>query len=104
MRQRRIDAQHLRVGLRGNETRESVAGIAADAFALARILLIEHDAERGVKRPQSSAAEVVAQLLDARLVSHRGMRIGTLRSGIGGIFAAISVHVILMLGLAVIGL
>ena len=35
------------------------------------VLLVEHDAQRHVKRPQPGACEVVVQLLDARLVADR---------------------------------
>ena len=50
------------------------------------------------------ACEIVVQLLDARLVADGGMRIGRAGWRFGRVFAALSVHVIHLLGLGVVGL
>src|SRR5229473_1500709 len=101
---RLIDADNLRVGLGANQTGESVAGVAADAAALVRILLVEHYADRHVEGLQSRAREVVGQLLDAWLMAdgRPGIR-GTGRR-FGRIFSAVSVHLIEILSLRVVRL
>ena len=69
-----------------------------------RILLVQHDAERHVKRPEPSLDQVVVQLLDARLVADRRIRVRRARPGIGGIDAAFAVNMVQVLGLGVIRL
>src|SRR5712692_1760221 len=96
---RLIDADNLRVGLGADQAGESVAGVAADAAALVRILLVEHDADRYVEGLETRTCEVVGQLLDARLMADRGPRIGEVRRRFGRIFSAVSVHLIEILGL-----
>ena len=92
--QRRIDGAYLGVGLAVDKARKAVAGSAADAFAGVRIFLIEHHAERRVKRAQTQAFEVVGELLHARLVAHRRMWVGRASSRFGRVFAGVAVNVI----------
>src|SRR2546430_4113159 len=96
---RLIDADHLRVGLGTNQTGESVAGIAANAAALVRVLLVEHDPDRYVEGFQARTCEIVGQLLNAWLMAHRrpGIRGTGLR--FGRIFSAVPVYLIKILGL-----
>ena len=54
-----IDAHNLRVGLRANQASKTVAGVAANAAALVRILFVEHDADRNVEGLQSRAREII---------------------------------------------
>src|SRR5262249_53407413 len=97
-----IDAQHLRVRLRVHQTRKSVACIAADAEALSRVLFIELDSKRSVKRSQSQSREVITQMLNARFVTDRRMRVSRARTGIGRVFPSFSMNVIELFGLSVI--
>ena len=53
---------------------------------------------------ESEPGEIIAQVLDARLVTNRRMRIRRARTGIGRIFAALAVNVIELFGLSVVGL
>jgi hypothetical protein len=66
------------------------------------VLFVEHDAERSVKRPEAGGCKVVAQLLDARLMTDRGVWIWAARGTIGGVLAALTVHMIVLLGQRVI--
>ena len=77
--ERRPHAEHLGVGLRVDEAREAVAGRAADAGAVRRVRLVEHDPARRVERPVAGCREVVGELLDPRLVRH-GRDAGRARS------------------------
>ena len=70
-----INTDNLGVRLGVDEARKAVAGVAADAAALVGVLFIEHDTERRVKRPQAETGEIVTELLHARLVADRRMRI-----------------------------
>ena len=53
---------------------------------------------------QSLPREIVAELLDARLVADRGEQVVAARAGLGRIFTAIPVHLVEMLGLGVVRL
>src|SRR5438128_7440626 len=99
-----IHADHLRVRLRVDEAREAVAGVAADAAALPRVLLVEHDADGHVERPVPDARQVVDQLLDARLVAEGWMEVGRARGRLRRIAAAEPVHLVEVLGLRVVRL
>jgi len=100
----RVDGTHLRVGLRVNQAGKAVTGLAADAAAGVGIFLVEHDAERRVKRAQAQTREVVGQLLDARLMAHRRLRVGSAAFRLGGVLAGVAVHVVEPLGFGVVGL
>ena len=82
----------------------AVASAATNARALLRILLIQHHAERRVKRPQSVRGKVVAQLLNARLVADGGIRKRAAPARLGRIFAHLAVHMIDALRLGVVRL
>src|SRR4029453_17635428 len=102
MLERRVDAHHLRVGLGLQQARKAVTGVAADAAALLWVLLIENDADRHVEWAVADACEVVDELLDARLVAERRVRVRRARWRLGGIAAAFAVYVIEVLGFAVV--
>src|SRR6516225_4280138 len=70
----RVDGTDLRVRLGPDQAGIAVASLAADAATGVRILLIEHDPQRRVKRMEPQARKVVGQLLDARLVADGRMR------------------------------
>ena len=103
MTQSRCDADDMRVGLGLNETGKAVAGRASDARTVMRVLLVEHDADRQRERPMSGAREIVGELLDARLVRHRRMRVGLVARRLGRIAAALAMHVIELLCFGVVG-
>ena len=92
--ERGIHRQHLRVGLRPDQAGMAVAGGAADARAAIRALLVELDAERGVERPQARAGEVLGQVLQARLVTHRRVRVWLAGAGVRRVLAALAVHMV----------
>src|SRR5262249_44993757 len=90
----RQQRDHMRVRLRLHQARKAVTGVTADALGFVRVLLVEHDAEWNVEWLQSEAGKVVSELLDARLMRDRRMRIGRARPGVGGILATRAVHMI----------
>ncbi|CAG6390601.1 hypothetical protein SCOCK_10070 [Actinacidiphila cocklensis] len=103
-----VDADHLRVGLRAHQAREPVDPVAADADAGVRRpavpVLGEVHADRQMERVQAPLLQVVAELLDARLVLHRGMGVLAARRAFGGVLAVPSVDQIELLGLRVVRL
>src|SRR5271166_2662879 len=86
MLDRLIDTHNLRVGLRAYQTGKAVAGVAANAAALVRIFLVEHDPDRDVEGLQSRTREIVGQLLNARLMTDGGPGIGSVGRWFGRIF------------------
>src|SRR5712691_12651451 len=57
-----------------------------------------------MKRLQSQSRKILRELLQARLVAHRGMRIRAPRGRFGRILTTLAMHLVLMLGLHVIRL
>src|SRR6266487_6013767 len=96
-------AADMRVGFGVHQTREAVAGIATNAGALPRIFLIKHDPEWRVKRIQAKPREIVAQLLNARLVADGWKRISTGATRFSRIFSNMPVHMVDAFSLGVIG-
>jgi hypothetical protein len=82
----------------------AVAGGAADARALARILLVEKDPHGEVEGSMAEPPEVVGELLEPRLVAYRRMRIGGARRRLRRVASPLAVHLVEVLGLGVIGL
>src|SRR5688572_24325030 len=82
----------------------TIAGVAANAEAFARILFIDPDPQRDVKRLQTHPFEIVVEMLYALFVTY--CRILVRRAGprVGRVLAAIAVHLIEMFGLGVIRL
>src|SRR5581483_807202 len=81
-----------------------VARSAADAAAFARIALVQHHAQWRVERLQSGQRKIFAELLNPRLVADRrvGKRFAAVR--LGGVFPAISVHLVQLFVLLVVRL
>src|SRR5437879_9572558 len=104
MLDRLIDAHNLRVGLGAHQAGESVAGVAANAAALLRILFVEHDPDRNVEGLQAGTREVIRQLLNTWLVADGRPGIRSLGRRFRWILAAITMHLIKILGLRVIRL
>src|SRR5690242_8577415 len=104
MFKRRLDANHMRVRFRIHQARKTVAGAAADALRFVLLFFVEHDAQRNVERLEPELGEVVAKLLDARLVGYG--RVWILRAGprIGRVLAAVTVHVVQIFGLSIVRL
>jgi hypothetical protein len=69
-----------------------------------RVLFIEHDTERRVKRPKAETGEIVAELLHAPLVADSWMWIRCAGWGFSRILPPLAVDVIELLGLCVIRL
>src|SRR5262249_51915782 len=93
----RIHAHYLRVGLRVDKAWMAIACCASNAFACSGVLLVQHDADWHMKRSESQATEIVAQLLDARLVANRRIRVRPSRPWLGGVCAAFPVHLVELL-------
>ena len=55
-----------------------------------------------MKRLQPQSGEVVAQLLEARFVADRRVRIGSASWGLGGVFPTSAMDLIEVLGLGVV--
>src|SRR6266576_6063386 len=104
MLDRLIDAHNLCIGFSADETREPVAGVAANAATLLRILLVEHDPDWNVEGLQAGAREVIRQLLNTWLVADGRPGIRSLGRRFRWILAAITMHLIKILGLRVIRL
>src|SRR6266700_7016498 len=92
MTQRRFDAHYLRIGLGVNQARESIARVAADAFARVRIAFVEAHAERRVEWLQSQRRQIIAELLNARLMTDRRKRIWPRSVRLARIFPPLSMH------------
>src|SRR5262249_12177602 len=97
-----IDTDDLRIRFGVHQAREAVAGVATNAAALLRVLLIKHDTDRHVERAVSNPGEVINQLLNARLMAERRMQIGCTRRWVGRVAAAQAMHLVEMLRLGVI--
>ena len=106
--QRRVDADHLGVGLAADQAGEAVDPVTADADAVAGgpavLVLGEVHADRQVERVQALLLEVVAELLDARLVLHRREGGSRALAALGRVLAVPAVHEVEMLGLGVVRL
>ena len=98
--------QHdLRVRLGVDQAGEAVARVAADAAARPRGFCSSSMTPSGTWNGRCpSAREIVVQLLDARLVADRGIRIGRAGRRLGRVDAALAVHLIEALGLGVVRL
>jgi len=102
--ERGIHREHLRVGLGPDQAGIAVAGGAADARAAIRALLVELDAERGVEWLQARTGEVLRQVLHARLVAHRRVRVRLRGVGIRRVLTALAVHMVHAFRARVVGL
>ena len=100
----RPDTEHLGIGLRLDEAREAVAGLAADALAVRPVVLEQPNAAGRMERVVAGALEVVGQLLDARLVGQRRERVLGARVALGRILAMVAVDLVQVLGLRVVRL
>src|SRR5439155_21752995 len=80
----------------------AVACVATNAGTLPWVLLVQHDAQRRMKRSQTRTGEIVGQVLDARLVTDRRPRIWFSSGWFSRIVPAVSVDLVKLLGLTVI--
>ena len=92
--ERRVHADDLRVGLGIYETGMPVAPRAPNTLAFVPVLFVKHDAHGQQKRMVPDALEVIAQLLDPRLVADRRIEIGRARRRFGRVDTAPAVHLI----------
>ena len=104
MLERRAHADHLGVGLGVEDAGEAVAVGAAHARAVGRVRLVEEDPARRMERVVAGARQVVGELLDARLVRDRRMRVVAARVRLGRVLPAGTVHLVELLGLRVVRL
>src|SRR6059058_5014754 len=102
--QRRHDAADVRVRFCVNKAGEAVTRVATDAWTFLRIFLIQHDPEWSMKWLQPVQRKVVAQLLNAWLVTDCGVRERAAAMRISGIFANFAVHMINAFSLGVVRL
>src|ERR1700751_4605166 len=94
MLHRFVHAYYLRVRFGIGQAGEPVTGVAADASALVRTVLVEHDPQGNMERLESGAGEVVGQVLNPRLVADRGVRIRRAGRRFGWIFTAMPVYLV----------
>ena len=92
------DADHLGVGLGVQRAREAVAFPALHAGAVGQVGLVDQDPARGVERMVALLLQVVGELLDARLMRDRGVRVGRARRRLGRVLPPRPVHLIEVLG------
>jgi hypothetical protein len=106
--QRRVDADHLSVRLALHQARKAVHPVAPDAHAavccVADGVLREVDPDGQVERVQPLLLQIVAQLLDPRLVLHWRERVLGAGPALGGVLAVPTVHQVELLGLRVVRL
>jgi hypothetical protein len=65
---------------------------------------VQHDAEWRVEWSQTESGEVIAQVLEARLMIHRGIWIRSTGVGLSRIFTELAVYLINLLSSGVVGL
>src|SRR3989475_340849 len=99
-----VDAEHLGVRFRIDETGMSVARLAANAAAGSGVPLVQHHTKGDVERLEPQTGEIVAELLHTRLMTDRRMRIRSTGRWIRGILFPAAVHLVELLGLRVIRL
>ena len=99
-----IDTDHLSVRLGIDQAWVSIARRAANAWALAPVLLVEHDAERNVERLVSKLLQLIVQFLNARLVADRWIGITSTCPRIRRIYTAFTMHLVETLCFGVIRL
>src|SRR5438552_17947125 len=104
MLDRLINAHNLRVGLGAHQAGESVAGVAANAAALLRILFVEHEPDRNVEGLQAGTHKVIRQLLNTGLVADGKPRIDRFSWRLRRVFSAIALHSLKILGLSALRL
>src|SRR5262245_21054678 len=92
----------MRVSFCVYKTWEAVAGVATNTQALLLILLIEHYAQRRVKRLQSEAGKIVAQLLNPWFMANCWIGISSCAVRFSWIFTNFSVDVINLLGFRIV--
>src|SRR5580658_982078 len=95
--QRRIDANDLGIGLAVGQAGIAVEGVTANARRMGQrlaVVLVEQDTDGQVKGVMAFALESVEQLLNARFVRKRWIRVRLWRGRLGRIFAAKPVDVI----------
>src|SRR2546428_14018433 len=66
-----VDAEHLGVRFRVDETGMPVASLAANAPARSGVLLVQHHPEGDVERLEPQTGEIVAELLNTWLMTDR---------------------------------
>src|SRR5215213_796169 len=98
----RIDADRLCIRFGADQTGMTVASIATNAEALPRVLLVDPDPQRHVKRLQSRPLEIVVQMLKALFVTDCRILVRRAGPGLRRIFTTIAVYVVKMLGFRVI--
>ena len=104
MLERLVDAQHLGVGLGAYTRHGKPSQVLQRMQRLLCGFFSSSMTPRGMWKGSARRREIVVQLLDARLVADGGIGIGSAGWRFGRIFAALSVHVIQILGLGVVGL
>src|SRR6266850_5769259 len=104
MLQRRVDTDCLRISFGANQTWMTVAGIATNAGAGARVLFIDPNPKRHVKRLQARSLKIIVQMLNALLVTDGRIFVGRAGVWFGWIFTARTVHLVEMFGFGVIRL
>ena len=87
-------ATDMRVGFCIDQTGIAVACAAPNAWAVLSISFIEHHSKRRVKRVQAKARKIVAELLNARLVTDCRIRKCPTAVRLSGIFPVFAMHMI----------
>jgi len=72
MLKRRLDGADVRVRFGLDQTGIAVTRAAANALRALRRVLVQHDPQRHVEGLEAQLLEVIAELLDTRLVCHAG--------------------------------
>src|ERR1041385_112100 len=88
------NATDMRVSFCVDQVGIAVAGAAPNAWTLPPILFVKHYTERRVKWVQSESREIVAQWLDARIVTDRRIRKCPASVRLSGIFPGFAMYMI----------
>src|SRR5215475_90395 len=84
----------MRIGFGVDQAGIAIARTASNTWAILPISFIEHHSKRRVKRIQPEAREIVAQLLNARLVTNRRIRKCTAAARFGKVFPGFTMHMV----------
>ena len=104
MRERGPDTQHLGIRLGLDQAREPVAGRAPDTAAVGHVVGQQPDPAGRMERMQAGTLQVIRQLLDARLMGQRRIRIRRAGRAFGRVLAPGAVDLVHLLRGGVPGL
>src|SRR5882672_9348609 len=104
MLQRRVNADSLGISFGANQTWMTVASVATNAGASSRVLFIDPNPKRHVKRLQARSLKIIVQMLNTLLVTDGRILVGRAGVWFCWIFTARTMHLIEVFSFGVIRL